>query len=721
MGLSAKTVRNQISHLQPFLDACSLETVRKGQNLVGELMEAKHRRQVMVHDHPFPQFEAAWVMPRDERRQGVILYLHGGGYTCGDLEYAKGFGSTLAVQCGARVFCAGYRLAPEHPHPAALEDAFTAYEYLLQKGYDPGHITLCGESAGGGLCYALCLKLKEKGMPQPASIVAISPWVDLTGSGESYATNRDVDPTLTAELLDSYAANYAVNREDPFVSPLWGDLDSLPPSLIFAGGDEILLSDAEHLHKKLLNSGCKSQLAVTPERWHAYLLYGLREDQKDFTLMNRFLSRTLSEERKLRWMPLDNAAKIYPAARNQNWSNVFRLSATLTEKVDVPVLQSALDVTVRRFPSISARLRRGVFWYYLQQLETAPQIRQEISYPLPRMTRQEVRKCALRVVVYEERIAVEFFHSLTDGTGAMVFLKSLVAEYLQQKYGIHIPAEHGVLGRLEEPSRAELEDSFQKYAGKVQASRKENDAWRLKGTPEPDGFLHLTCFQVPVKQALAKAHEYGVSLTVFLCAAMMQALQDMQIRRQPDSRWRKPIRVLVPVNLRAIFPSQSLRNFALYTTPEIDTRLGEFTFDEICKTVYHRMGLEINPKQMSAKIATNVSSERMLAVKLMPLFIKNIVMKAVFHTVGERKSCLNLSNLGNVTLPEEMRRYVRRMDFILGVQATAPHNCGVLSYGDTLYINFIRNVRESELESCFYRVLRNLGLDVQVQSNGQPS
>ena len=719
MWLSAKTVRHQISLVQPLLRSCSLETVRKGQNLIGELMEAKHKNAVLLHEHPFSQFEAAWMMPKDERRQGVILYLHGGGYTYGDLEYAKGFGSTLAVQCGARVFCAAYRLAPEHPFPAALDDALTAYQYLLSKGYAPQHITLCGESAGGGLCYALCLKLKELGMAQPASIVTVSPWVDLTSSGKSYETNREKDPSLTIELLDSFAQNYTQDRKNPLVSPLLGDLSTLPPSLIFVGGDEILLSDSENLHKKLLSHGCKSHLVITPERWHGYLLYGLEEDKKDFVTINRFLNQTLSQERKLRWMPLDNAAKIYPAARRQNWSNVFRLSATLKETVDVTVLQSALDVTVRRFPSISARLRRGLFWYYLQQLQSAPKVQSEVSYPLPRMSKQEVRRCALRVVVYDRRIAIEIFHSLTDGTGAMIFLKSLVAEYLQQKHGIHIPAEQGVLGRLEEPSRAELEDSFQKYAGHVHASRKENDAWRLRGTPCPDGFLHLTCFQLPVKQALEKAHEYGVSLTVFLCAAMMQAIQQMQIQRQPDSRFRKPIRVLVPVNLRAIFPSQSLRNFALYTTPEIDPRLGEFSFREICDAVHHRMGLEVNAKQMSTKIATNVASEKLLAIKLMPLFIKNIVMKAVFNAVGERKSCLTLSNLGKISLPGEMLPYVQRMDFILGVQATAPHNCGVLSFGDTLYINFIRNVRESELEARFYEVLRDLGLPVLVESNGE--
>lgn len=718
MQLSAKAVRNQISKLQPLLHNCSLETVRKGQNLVGELMAFKHRQDVLEHKHPFADFEASWVLPKDERRAGVILYLHGGGYTYGDLEYARGFGSTLAAECGVRVFCPAYRLAPEHPYPAALDDALAAYQYLLSKGYAPDHITLCGESAGGGLCYALCLKLKEQGIPLPASIIAISPWVDLTASGESYGYNREADVSLNAQLLEAFTKNYTDDRQSPFVSPLFGDLTALPPSLIFVGGDEILLSDSQSMHKALIASGCRSHLAVTPQRWHGYLLYGLEEDRKDWVMLNRFLSRTLAEEHKLRWMPLDNAAKIYPAARNQNWSNVFRLSATLTEEVDTAVLQSALDVTIRRFPSIAARLRRGVFWYYLQQIQTPPPIRQEISYPLPRMSRQEVRKCALRVVVFHRRIALEVFHSLTDGTGAMIFLKSLLAEYLQQKYGVHITAGHGVLGRLEEPSRAELEDSFQKYAGRVQASRKENDSWRLRGTPEPDGFLHLTCFQIPVQQALEKAHEHGVSLTVFLCAAMLQALQQMQIARQPDSWWRKPIRVLVPVNLRSIFPSQSLRNFALYVTPEIDTRLGEFSFEEICKAVYHRMGLEMTPKYMSTKIATNVASERILAVKLMPLFIKNAVMKAVFHAVGERKSCLSLSNLGKVSLPEEMLPFIERMDFILGTQSTAPHNCGVITFGDTMYINFIRNVRESELESRFYQVLRDLGLPVQVQSNG---
>lgn len=719
MAFSAKFIRTQLNLLKPITTNLSLEASRKGQDKLGELMAARHRKDVVRKLHSFGHFEGAWILPRDKRRQGVILYLHGGGYTCGDLEYAAGFASTLACECGMQVFCPAYRLAPEHPFPAALEDAETAYAYLLEKGYAPGEILLCGESAGGGLCYSLCLRLKEAERPLPGGIIAISPWTDLTASGDSYQSNQENDPSITAELLDFFAKCYAQNREDPLVSPLFGDLSSLPPSLIFVGKEEIMLDDAQLLHKKLLKQGCKSQLVIKPERWHGYLLYHLEEDKDDFSAISRFLNRYISQERKLRWVRLDNAAKLYPAVRSSRWSNLFRLSATLTEPVDTAILESALDITVRRFPTIAARLRRGVFWYYLEQLPQAPKPQEEGSYPLITMSKKELRQCAFRVIVYDRRIAVEFFHSLTDGTGGLTFLKTLLAEYIQQKYEIPIPAQLGVLSRLDEPAPAEMEDSFQKYAGNVSASRKESNAWRLSGTPETDGFRNLVCFQLDSNAALAAAHRYGVSLTVFLTAAMLQALLNLQKELIPLRRLRRPVKVQVPVNLRKLFPSQTLRNFAYFTNTEINSRLGDYTLEEICKAVHHHLGLDVTAKQMSTRIAANINSERSLFVKLMPLFIKNIVMKAVFDAVGERKFCLCMSNLGDVALPEAMAGYVTRMDFILGTQASAPHNCGVISYGGKLYINMIRSIRESDLELHFFRVLQQQGLEVTAESNGR--
>ena len=720
MELSAKLVRSQLNFFKPFVAGCSLETTRKGQDKLGELMSALHKREVIFRDHDFEQFKGAWVMPKDERRSGVVLYLHGGGYTCGSLDYAKGFAATLASECGVRVFCGAYRLAPENPYPAALEDALTAYDYLLKKGYAPQQILLCGESAGGGLICALCLRLKQLGRELPCGLIAISPWVDLTGSGKSYEFNRDNDPSLTEELLQFYARCYTQDPTDPLCSPLLGDLTGFPPTLIFAGGDEILLDDARGLHERLKKAGSKSRLIIAPGRWHAYVLYCLQENmEQDIYEINRFMTQNLSPARSLRWMRLDNAAKIYPAAKRRNWTNYFRLSATLTEEVDLNVLRAALDVTVRRFPSIAVRLRRGAFWYYLEQIPAAPAIQPEKSYPLVHMPFDDIRKCAFRVLVYKNRIAVEFFHALTDGTGGTIFLKTLLAEYLCRKYGIEVPPESGVLRRLDQPREEEMEDSFQKYAGRVQASRKEATAYHLTGTPEPGCALNLVTLMVPAPALKAKSKEYGVTVTELLCAAMMKAILNLQAEKVPSRRRRRPVKVLVPVNLRSLFPSRSLRNFAQYVTPEADPRLGAYSLDELCRMVHHRMGLEVTRKNMSARIATNVNSERIPILKIMPLFVKNLAMKAVFDTVGECKSCLCLSNLGVFQVPEVMRPYIRRADFIIGVQAKAPHNCGIITWGDTVYINMIRNIREPELERHFYEVLHWMGLPVKAESNGR--
>ena len=717
MGLSAKLVRSQLNFFKPFVANCSLEVTRKGQDKLGELMEAIHWHDVIVHDHNFENFEGAWVIPKEERRSGAVLYLHGGGYTCGDLEYAKGFASTLAAECGVRVFCVAYRLAPETRFPGAVDDAEESYRYLLSKGYTPEQICLCGESAGGGLIYALCLRLKERGLPLPCGIIAISPWVDLTASGESYIANKDADPSLTEELLRFYAKCYADDVRAPEVSPLFAELDGLPPSLIFVGGDEILLDDSKRMHEKLLQSGCKSQLVIAAERWHAYVLYMLNENMSDFDTINQFLSRVMAAERKQQWMRLDNAAKIYPAALRKKWSNVFRLSATLSEPVDRDVLRAALDVTLRRFPSIGVRLRKGIFWFYLERVPEVPEITEEQSYPLVHMSYASIRECAFRVVVYKNRIAVELFHALTDGTGGMIFLKTLLAEYLSRKYDISVPNTDGVLCRMDEPSPAELEDSFIKNAGTVSAGRKEATAYRLTGTTEPDGFVHLTTFMLDAAEVKEKAHEHSATVTEFLTAAMMQAILRLQAEKVPHRSRRKPVKVLVPVNLRSLFPSKTLRNFALFITPELDPKLGDYSFDEICKAVHHRMGIDNTAKQMSMKIAANVNSEKSPILKVMPLFVKNAAMKAVFDAVGERKSCLCMSNLGNVRLPEVMRQYVTRMDFIIGVPSCSAYNCALLSYGGTTYINLVRSIEEPELEMHFYKVLRELGIHVKVESN----
>ncbi len=424
-----------------------------------------------------------------------------------------------------------------------------------------------------------------------------------------------------------------------------------------------------------------------------------------------------TERKTLSWVKLDNAAKIYPAVRRKNWSNVFRQSATLTEDIDKEVLSDALKIVVKRFPTIAARLRKGAFWYYLQEIDTPPEIMEEYSYPLTFMNRNEMRRCAFRVIVYKNRIAVEYFHSLTDGTGALVFLKNLIAEYLEQKYNISVPHEDGIVDRRLKPRDEELEDCFLKTAGDFPLSRRDTTAWHMSGEPEAGGYLNLTCFKLNVRQVLDMAHKYNTTLTIFLGAVMMKALADLQYEKTPSLKKQKPVKLLIPINLRSLFPSNTLRNFAMFTIPEIDPRQGEYSIDEIVKIIYHKMGTEVTAKHMSRVIAANVKDEKNIFLRVVPLPIKNAVMKAVFDSVGERKSCLNLSNLGAVKLPDIMQKYVTRIDFILGVQAAAPYNCGVLSYKDTVYVNFIRNICEPDLERHFYNVLKELGIEAVLQSN----
>lgn len=411
---------------------------------------------------------------------------------------------------------------------------------------------------------------------------------------------------------------------------------------------------------------------------------------------------------------LDNSAKIYPAIRTKKWSSMFRLSVTLTEPVDLDILQSALDVTVKRFPSIAMGLKKGFFWYRLEEIDKAPQVIPECWYPCSSMTKEEVRNCAFRVMYHESRISVEFFHSLTDGNGGLIFLKTLTAEYLSQKYGVNIPFEMGVYDRAEPPKESEFEDSFLKNNGSVSKSRREKDSYNIRGT-KTGGFLYLTTGIIQINDIIKVAKQHNVTLTTFLVSVMIDSAMKLQDVETPCRSKQKPVKIMIPVNLRNYFNSNSMRNFVLYITPGIDANTGEFTFDEIVQLIHHQMKLQLTEKQMRMRITTNVKAEKNNFLKILPLFIKNIAMKIIYTSVGEKKSCLTMSNLGIVKIPEEMECFVDRFDFTLGAQLKGVNNCGILSYKDKIYINMIRSIEEPKLEDMFFSNLSGMGIDVLIE------
>jgi acetyl esterase/lipase len=211
-----------------------------------------------------------WLIPPDASPRSVILYLHGGGWTLGWGNVHRRMVAHLCRAAASRALVVDYRLAPEHPFPAALEDCLAGYRWLLKHGTAPGDIVIAGDSAGGNLTLATLLSLRDAGEPLPAAAVCIGPMTDLLGSGESFRTNNDA--TVTAEFALMMARHYAGTNDprSPLVSPYYGDLHGLPPLLIDVGGDEILLSDATRFAEKARAAGVDVRLVVWPGMWHVW-------------------------------------------------------------------------------------------------------------------------------------------------------------------------------------------------------------------------------------------------------------------------------------------------------------------------------------------------------------------------------------------------------------------------------------------------------------------
>ena len=422
---------------------------------------------------------------------------------------------------------------------------------------------------------------------------------------------------------------------------------------------------------------------------------------------------------KKQWYRLDNAALIFPAIIRKNWNNVFRVSVTLREKVDPLTLDRAIAVLSTRFPTCFVRLKAGFFWYHLETVETPPRCREDYAYPLTHMTRKELKTCCVRFLYHENRIAAEVFHSVTDGNGGMTLLQNLAAVYLELSGKGAVP-RGGRLVDVREPSRPEeRRDCFLLCAAEKTLSRGEESAYRLRGTPEKDQFRHIVTGIVPTEVLLAKAHEQGVTVTAYLAAALAEAAGEIQTARGRTGRSARPLKITIPVNLRKTFGLDTMRNFTLAVNIGVDPRLGAWSFEETCRQMGHLLAAETVPQRMAGRVATNVVLQKNLLIRLIPLPLKTLAMRAVYAAAGESKGCLNLSNMGSLVLPPEMAAHVERFEFIIGVQYSYPNNCSVVSYGGKTYISMIRGIRESELERRVFSHMVERGIPVEVESNAR--
>ena len=425
-----------------------------------------------------------------------------------------------------------------------------------------------------------------------------------------------------------------------------------------------------------------------------------------------------NEHRTIDWLKVDNAGKIYPASKRSDWTALFRVSVTLNEMVDEDILAKAQESALKRFPTMSVALKKGLFWYYLQHLDTCPKIQKDVQNPCVRMNLRANDGFMLRVRYFDKTIAVEFFHVLSDGTGGMSFLLTLVAEYLKIKHGEIIEHNATILDCTQGFKEEEIEDAFIKYARKEFLSRKEPDSYYIRGTKEKTEVIHTITGIMNVNQLLDKAHSLNVTITEYFAAVMIKAIMNIQKREGRDLK--KPVKVGIPVSLRKFYPhTNTKRNFSSYINVGAEQRLGDYSIEELSQIVYHQMRLENTEKNLNSKFSTNVQSESGLLIRIVPLFVKNIAMRAVFNAVGDRKTATTISNLGNIRLPDNMAKYVDRVDFLVGPLSRNRIVCGVVSYNGTLYFNVVRTIAESKLEKEFFTLLVKEGIKVKIESNNK--
>ncbi len=269
-----------------------LERRRRGQDLLGRI--AAPHAGLSWKEFTVGRLPAAWIRPKEEDSGRVILYCHGGGYTSGNLGYSQMLGSRMAQAGKTSVFCFEYRLAPEHPYPAALSDALFAWNYLMLTGRRACDIILAGDSAGGNLALALCHRLRTARRSLPGALVLMSPWTDMTMSGASYRERADSDPMLTPEYIQNIRDCYAgeADLHSPYLSPLFGDFTDFPPTLIQVGGHEILYDDAASLCEKMRQQGVSAQFEVYEEMWHVFQMFPTKSSADALEHIGSFLNES---------------------------------------------------------------------------------------------------------------------------------------------------------------------------------------------------------------------------------------------------------------------------------------------------------------------------------------------------------------------------------------------------------------------------------------------
>jgi len=430
--------------------------------------------------------------------------------------------------------------------------------------------------------------------------------------------------------------------------------------------------------------------------------------------LNRKSTNTKREPDKF-WFALDNAAKIFPAIINENVTSVFRVSAVLKEPLKIKPLCKAVLLAERRFPFYLVQLKEGFFWYYLEQLPQHIAIEVDDQ---PFCRKFSKGGLLVRILVKNTVVSAEFSHILTDGVGGFEFLKTVLILYAGE-CGAEIPAEYNYREVTGMVSEEEYEDAYNRFfKEEIPPMVKRSKAFHLPYSLRPfPRFTRLNAI-ISLKQMRQLTQEKGVSITVYLVAVYLYTLQEIfeSLNSLKKKKGNKRLRIQVPVNLRKIFPSKTMRNFSLYVMPEIDLRLGHYSFDEIIKAVYHQMMLETDEKLINKNISRNVGSEKKLYVRGIPLFLKSLILRMKFYSLGPSQFSGVMTNLGKIELPPGTAKLIDY--FIL---TPPPPNkmlkisCGVAGFGDKMVLSFGNITQSQEFVERFLQFMRDQNISVETE------
>lgn len=418
------------------------------------------------------------------------------------------------------------------------------------------------------------------------------------------------------------------------------------------------------------------------------------------------------QQKRAHWRKLDNAGTLFSAASSAKDTRVFRFYCVLQEEIKEKELTEALNRTLDKYPVFLSVMRKGLFWHYLEKSDLWPIVREEYKEPCSSLYVRDKKNLLFEVTYYKKRINFEVFHALTDGTGATEFLKELVKNYL-------------VLAKQEELSDIDLtdeymtiqdqeKDSFLKYYSpdKIKRKKKKRKAYQIKKTAKEFSVLRVTEATASVKEVLAVSREKHVSMTVLLSAVLISAIHGEMSSIQE----KKPIVLMIPVNLRKFFPSESMLNFFGWIEPGYKFTAGEDSFEQVLAAVNEYFKCYLTKEHISGQMNSLIALEQNQILKWAPLEIKNRFIWAG-SKLAEREVTAVLSNMNAVNMPEKFSPYIERF----GVYTSTPRSelC-VCSFEDVLSFGFTSRYDSSNIQRNFFRILGQMGIKVKMVSAEYP-